>query len=251
MTARASGRKVPFINKVKVSQWMRGSKTISSTIPETVGLTRTELSRMLGRYRMVYVKPSNGQKGQGVMRVRKLGDMYEFRYKRMSNRTATVVGLYKLIQRYRIGRRYLVQQGIHLMTYKGRSFDLRLMAQRKSTSGPWVITGKFARVAAKGKIVTNAAQGADVYLVQPVLRANLSESKVRSMIEQVERLVLRIAQRYAVLIPSCVELGIDIAIDRNHRIWMLELNTKPGIYPFRYFKDKSMYRKILAYRRAQ
>ncbi|WP_127529763.1 YheC/YheD family protein [Paenibacillus kobensis] len=244
-------RSIPFVNKIKVTKWMRGGKSTRSAIPEAGRLTKQSLDNMLNQYRMVYVKPSSGQKGQGVMRVRKAGDEYEFRYKRINKKTATVDELHGLIQKYKVGGRYMVQQGIRMMKYKGSSFDLRMLVQRKGTKKSWVITGKFARVAAKGKIVTNVAQGAAVHTVPSVLRANFSKKDARSMAQQVEEQVLRIARRYAKLIPQCIELGVDIAIDREQQIWMLELNTKPGIYPFLYLKDKSMYRKILEYRRAK
>jgi glutathione synthase/RimK-type ligase-like ATP-grasp enzyme len=200
---------------------------------------------------MVYVKPKGGEKGKGVMRARKLRGLrrYELRFNQKTRKAYSVAALHRLIRRHKKSGAYIIQQGIRMMKYRGRSFDIRVMTQRKSTKSSWVMTGMCARVAASGLIVTNTSQGGDVLPVWTVLRANMSRKRARSMTGRIERLSLRIARRYAKKRPRSVVFGVDIAVDRKRRVWMLELNTKPGLVPFRYLKDKSMYRRMLKYRR--
>ncbi|MCZ8522321.1 hypothetical protein O9H32_22935 [Paenibacillus mucilaginosus] len=45
------------------------------------------------------------------------------------------------------------------------------------------------------------------------------------------------------------ELGLDVAIDKSRRMWILEINTRPQFYPLKSFKDGRIYRRICRYAR--
>ncbi|MWC28704.1 YheC/YheD family protein [Paenibacillus sp. MMS18-CY102] len=252
--AKRSVRTLLDHNKMRKTKVLLGDPIVRRAIPKTVMLTKARLNSMLKAYKTVYVKPNVGALGIGVMRVRKLktsrGVRYEWRYKLMTKHATTIAGLYQLIRRHKKSGSYLVQRGIHLLKYRGRRFDLRVMAQRRSPSKPWKVTGILARVAAPGRIVTNGSQGASIHPVMQVFRANMSSGKASSKRYQVENLSRRIARRYAIVHRSCVELGLDVAVDYKWRPWLLETNTKPQITPFRKLKNLSMYYKILSYRRS-
>ncbi|WP_050794397.1 YheC/YheD family protein [Paenibacillus curdlanolyticus] len=241
-------------NKMRKTKVLLRDPVVRRAIPKTVMLTEARLRNMLRLYSTVYVKPNVGALGIGVMRVRKLKTRgrvrYEWRYKLLTRHTRTISALYGLIRAYKKSGAYLVQRGIHLLRYKGRRYDLRVMTQRRSTSRPWKVTGILARVAAPGRIVTNGSQGASIHPIMQVFRSKMSQGKAANKRHQVERLSLRIARRYTRAHPSCVELGLDVAVDHRLRSWLLEMNTKPQITPFRKLKNRSMYRTILAYRRS-
>lgn len=240
-------------NKMRKTKALLGDSQVRSAIPKTVMFSKKSLGSMLERYGTVYVKPNVGALGVGVMRVRQLKKSgrarYEWRYKLYNKRVSTIQELYQLIRSYKKSGKYLVQRGIHLMKYKGRSFDLRVVTQRMTPNSAWRVTGMLARVAAKGKIVTNGSQGATIHPFGQVFGANLSGNGTAAIRSKVSRLALRIAHRYAIKYPSCIELGLDVAVDNKRRAWLLEVNTKPQIKPFTKLSDRSMYRKILAYRK--
>ncbi|WP_164779449.1 YheC/YheD family protein [Paenibacillus kobensis] len=236
-------------NKMRKTRILLGDSRVRAAIPKTVMLTTNNLRNMLRAYGMVYVKPNVGALGNGVMRTRKLkSGGYEWRYKLMKRKVSTVAQLYRLIRQHKLGGSYIVQRGIHMMKYNGRSFDLRVMTQRVHPHGSFVITGMLARVAAKGKVVTNGSKGATIHTTRQVFKSKLSNSGAISLERKVAILGLRIARRYAVAYPRCIELGLDIAVDNKRRAWLLEVNTTPQITPFRKLKDLTMYRRILAYR---
>ncbi|GFN33677.1 YheC/YheD family protein [Paenibacillus xylaniclasticus] len=236
-------------SKMRKTQVLLGDSRIRSAIPKTVMLTENNLGSMLRTYGMVYVKPNVGSLGNGVMRARKLqGGGYEWRYNLMRRKVSTLAQLYRLIRQYKWSGSYLVQQGIRMMKFNGRSFDLRVMTQRKHPNSKFVVTGMLARVAARGKVVTNGSKGATIHTTREVFRANMSSASTNEMERKVEMLSLRIARQFAVAYPRCIELGLDIAVDHKRRAWLLEVNTTPQIIPFRKLKDLTMYRRILAYR---
>ncbi|WP_391563884.1 YheC/YheD family protein [Paenibacillus cremeus] len=41
--------------------------------------------------------------------------------------------------------------------------------------------------------------------------------------------------------------GLDIGLDNKGRIWIIEANLKPNIFPFLLLKDKTMYRRIMLF----
>ena len=66
----------------------------------------------------------------------------------------TFLGLFAALNKAKLNRSYLVQQGIHLLTHQKRIFDTRIMVQ-KSPKKTWEATGYIGRVAHPNKIVTN------------------------------------------------------------------------------------------------
>jgi hypothetical protein len=50
--------------------------------------------------------------------------------------------------------------------------------------------------------------------------------------------------------PDLKELGMDFALDRKLKPWILEVNTKPDACPFTLLKDQSMIRRIVRYGKA-
>src|SRR5690606_11745854 len=94
--------------------------------------------------------------GVGVIRVRKKDSgRYEIRYKSRKKWTDSSNQTYKYVKRKRKGR-MIVQRYIRLGKVNGRPFDLRVMVQRKSTkSDKWKITGRLAKIAGKGYVITN------------------------------------------------------------------------------------------------
>jgi len=236
-------------NKMRKTRILLEDGRVRAAIPATVRLTLRDLRSMLRAHGMVYVKPNVGALGNGVMRARRLkSGGYEWRYKRMKRKAPTVARLYRLIKRYKLDGSYLVQRGIYMMKYRGRRFDLRVMTQRKHPYDRFVVTGMLARVAARGSIVTNGSKGAAIHPTGRVFRANMPRAGARAIERKATLLGLRIAHRYAVVYPRCIELGLDIAVDNRRRLWLLEANTTPQITPFGRLKDLTMYRRILAYR---
>ncbi|MNC79431.1 hypothetical protein D3C75_1319120 [compost metagenome] len=49
--------------------------------------------------------------------------------------------------------------------------------------------------------------------------------------------------------PRIRQIGVDVGLDRSLTPWVIEVNMKPDPYIFNQLKDKSMYRKVMKYRR--
>lgn len=225
---------------------------VAPFIPETRRMSERTLGSMLERYGMVYVKPDRGTFGQGVMRIDRARGArlsYGCHAGLSKKRFASLSALYRHIGRTRRRRPYLVQRGVHLLKTQGRRFDIRVMAQ-KNGAGGWEATGIIARVAQKGKAVTNYHNGGRPTALETLLSPKLGAAAAKATENRLKRLGLRSAEALARTYPRINMVGADIGLDRELRPWIIELNTSPDPYLFRHLRDKSTHRKVMRYARA-
>jgi glutathione synthase/RimK-type ligase-like ATP-grasp enzyme len=217
-------------------------------LPETRWLSRNRTYKMLRSYTSIFVKPNTGSGGSGIIRAKRKGKVYEVRcgQKRKYVRSQSV---YEAIKFYRkSSRRYLIQRGLRLAKYKGVIFDVRIYMQKPESK--WMISGKVARVAAPHKFVTNYQKGGHAESLRKVLSSlfpNNSE-KVKSRLERIDQLSYTIAETLDEQ-HNLRELGVDLAIEKNGRMWIIEANSRPGHMLFTQLSNKSYLKTIMKNKR--
>lgn len=215
-------------------------------VPRTASLTSQRLLHMLNRYNMVYIKPVNGSLGIGVIKVEQIGSNYRYREDIQTYTFRTFHQMYDSIQR-RIGSKpYLVQKGIIVLRHNNRPFDFRVMVQRNG-EGTWDCTGVAARLAHPKRAVTNGSQGGTIYAAEEILRKVTDQAKAEEMVNQMRHIGLLTANQFGSSYPAMNELGLDVAVDRKHRLWILEVNTRPDPCPFTKLPDTTMIKTIVEY----
>lgn len=226
--------------KTKILQ----DSSLRSYIPKTSIYSALRLKEMLNQFQMVYVKPDLGTHGKGVMRVKQhANDSFELRE---GTSTATFTEIDSLLAKIktRIGKRkYLIQQGVHMLSHRGRKFDLRVFVQ-KNVNNKWEVMSIFGRKAAAHKIVTNVSNGGKMESLRTLLKPHLNASSTRQLRSELERIGLSVGARLSKGHKGLKELGLDIAIDKSMHPWILEVNTKPAIYVYRTF-NPAAYRRIV------
>ncbi|WP_068785847.1 YheC/YheD family protein [Paenibacillus phocaensis] len=241
------------ISKWKKNAVLMQSRELRAYLPETCQFSKEQLQRMLAKYKMVYVKPVNGTWGNGVMRVEFKPNQRQGTYQFQLEKTVRTCGsfdeLYTSIRKYKRKGRYLVQQGIDLLKYDQRRFDLRVMVQR-TPQKIWKTTGIIGRLAHPKKIVTNYHSDGQLVPVETLLSPYLKEARLKSYLITLQNFGEDIANHMKISFPGLRELGVDVAIDQKLRPWILEVNTSPDPFIFRKLKDKNIFRKIMKYARA-
>lgn len=194
-------------------------------IPETCLYSEDQLRMMLRRHAFVFIKPVKGGGGIGVMRVAKERRGYACtrmeHTHRFSHFRALVFGINKL----RIQRPYLIQQGIQLASIQGRPVDYRVKVVKEGQR--WDFRAVVARHARPGLVITNLCKGGTLLKGTEALRMiyprRLAIQKRREIIQLTQRCIPVLERRF----PGIGQLGFDYGLDQSGRVWILEVNTRP------------------------
>lgn len=238
-----------MVMKITKDKWgnykiMKGSGKLIPYLPETKLMKKTSFWSLINRYDKIILKPCVGASGRGVMQVSaKKNDLFEIH---SETNKKTIKGrhqTFRYIKNKIKSRPFVIQRRIALATVDKTPFDVRVMVQKKN-KGPWEVTGKLAKIAQEGYIITNAARGI-VSVENAIKQSSLKKSPELSKIDKIAMLVAkRLNQFYKVR-----TIGFDIGIDKKGNIWVIEANFNPSVSPFLMLADKSMYRKIMSYKK--
>jgi hypothetical protein len=230
-------------------QYMRRDASLRPFLPSTRLFHARSLYQMLRAYGSVIVKPRFGSGGVGVIKVTGLqGNRYAVRYgtsrRVIRGRAALLTHLRRVIR----SKPYIVQRCIRLLHIRGRPVDFRVMVQRKTRTASWKVTAKLAKVAGANHVITNVARSKGYVL--PTLRAlrtRFSRRRAISIMAGMNHIGLRAAMQVGKTY-GWRTIGIDMAIDRKGKGWVLETNSKPNLSLFLKLKNKRLYRNILRHK---
>ncbi|MFE5318793.1 YheC/YheD family protein [Paenibacillus sp. NPDC056579] len=215
-------------------------------LPETELFSPQSFKEMVGRHSVLFLKPDLGMQGQGILKVTRGGEdactiqTASHTYRFTSLHTAAT----KLEQRFG-EKRYIVQQGIDLIRFKGNPVDYRVLLLI-SANEKWKFYGIMGKVAAKNQFVTNYSSGGKAIGLHQALAHTLRVSKkdAPKWDERIKVMSFKIAEGMKRHFPNITELGLDLAIDTKQHIWLLEANTKPQFQLFRFHSDPQLFGKI-------
>jgi glutathione synthase/RimK-type ligase-like ATP-grasp enzyme len=216
-------------------------------------MTEAAFYQLLARYGHIVAKPIQKWGGQGIVFVADLGNRG---YSVKAGKTVKIVtekrAAWHEVRRRKASPSYIVQQYIPLAVADGRPFDIRVMVQRKKSS-PWEVTGKLAKIAGRGWLVTNAlrSHGSVVPVETALQRSSEALHAAKARIDaDLDRVSLQIAERLSRSYAGLHVIGLDMGVDQNGKVWLIEANFTPMVGLFRKLKNRSMYRRIIAYRRS-
>ncbi len=228
------------------------SPELREHLPETHIFTTDRLFGMLHKYGKVIVKPSVGSGGTGVIQVSKT-EAGPYRVHR-DHSVRTFHGedaLRRYAHKRLSSRTHIIQKRISLAEIGKRPMDLRVMVQRKK-GGDWTITGKLAKVAGPGYIVTNLrrSRGKILPADSALRRASIAARPTGEILSELGAIALMTARKLETRYTKQKMYGMDMAVDKKGKIWIIEANFTPSTSLFRRLKDKSMYHRILRYKKA-
>jgi hypothetical protein len=242
---------------LRKNKWLRYSfmaedNRLIPYLPKTKLFSRRSLQKMIDKYKQVILKPVIGSRGFGVILVSSSGNK---RYKvHTENKKKTIRGfrkMYRYLNKLINSRPYMVQQRIDLANIGNRPFDIRVMVQRKKNSDSWRVTGKVAKVAGKGYIVTNnkRSKGTLLEVKTVIQKSSLKRLSESAILSEINRVALLSAKILTLRYPNHRNYGLDMGVDQNGHIWIIEANRLPMTSHFRKLKDQTMYRRIMKYKK--
>lgn len=236
-----------FLNKAMLYGLLSRHRAASGFLPWTRVLQgQSSLASALLRYPTVYLKPKNTFAGKGIMRVtkRRAGFVVEYREGKRNRKLfySSQVSLMKAMGRLLDKPPYVLQQGIDLAKYRGRSFDARVLVQRNG-QGEWEVAGVGIRVAGAGSITTHVPNGGYIASAAKVIKEVFGETLQEP--NGVYERVVQVAHTVAPLIEDGIgrtfgEMTMDIGIDSAGRPWFFEANAKPMKFDEKRIRERGL-----------
>ncbi len=221
-----------FLNKWQVYDLLKNT-SVQSILPNTkLYKNHTTIKEMLNKYPTSYLKPTNGSLGRGIIKVQKRGAEYFVRLSKINgplslNYNSFAQMVKQLTPRLK-SEPYIIQEGIDLITIKNRPVDFRILVQKNET-GNWAITSMVARVADEQQFVSNLARGGTQSKVMHAIHLSNLNNRQKVSPDYFTNYSLAIAKQIeASSNGSFAELGIDLGLDVNGKLWLLEVNAKPS-----------------------
>ncbi|MGG4340376.1 YheC/YheD family protein [Paenibacillus lautus] len=220
--------------KQKVHQLLKRSPSLRPYLPATLSYTGAEsLSKALlalgGR---LFMKPSGGSQGRHTLylaltdqqRVRLQG---RDRNNRMFQEIIPAQEMNEWVSRFTGRRRFIIQPYLELRNRNGDPFDIRSLVQ-KNVRGRWSITGIAARQGANQGLTSNLHGGGTAFPALPYLTTDFGEEQAMKIIQDIRDLSAQLPSLLEEGFGRLGELGIDFGVDTKGRVWILEVNSKPG-----------------------
>ncbi|MDF2938803.1 MAG: hypothetical protein K0Q90_4176 [Paenibacillaceae bacterium] len=213
-------------------------------LPDTAVLKEESLVDFLSRYPVVFLKPSCGGGGRGVVRISVTG---EGRVEIQTTETrveAEIPQVYNAVKSFLGPKEYIVQQGVSLIRIDDRPIDFRTLLLRPGKT--WCYMGVMGKLAVRDQIVTNHCRGGSSLTFTEAMQESreLPEEEIQELEKRLELLSRQIAAALQKRFPLVAELGLDIGIDENLKLWLIEANTRPQYKLFRDHTDPTLYNRI-------
>lgn len=225
--------------KWSVYRKLQRDPALQPFLPKTALLTSPrQLLVWLHKEGRLFLKPDTGTHGKGTVRIRTDHPaMYRVQARTLENESIErsfthFRELWKWLMSFAWGKRYLIQPDLALACSSGEIFDIRSLVQ-KNGRGLWELTGMAVRVGQHGSITSNLHGGGRAEAALPFLQQEFGQAKARQLVVSIRRLSRLIPPALEASGGRLAELGIDFGIDRHGRIWILEVNSKPGRSIFR------------------
>jgi hypothetical protein len=225
--------RIPFTshsigNKLSVYKKIQQGKEFEQYLIPTFELINLEpLNKMIEDHSKIIVKPLSGHQGGGVIFIKKdkknkykVNDAGQVSYYDKQQ-------LIELVSKKIQNEDYLVQKYISSETKSGMVYDMRLHVQ-KNGEGKWVITSIYPRIGQPGSITSNLGSGGYTCYLDSFLKNEFNNSwyDIRKTLEY---FAVSFSNHFDSLYDSNLdELGIDVGIDDDKKLWIFEVNWRPG-----------------------
>jgi glutathione synthase/RimK-type ligase-like ATP-grasp enzyme len=226
---------IKIINRITAtSKWdmhkaLQKNKYVNKYLPKTVLFHGIDsLSNMLKEFSCVYLKPTDGSLGIGIVRITKNTEndcLAEYRINKNNHSISGSLSNILLQLEPLMGKSiYAIQEGIPLAKYRGDIFDMRVCVE-KNGKGKWSIPVWIIRAAKSEDVVTNNATGGISLKVERVINALFPDNSAE-VLDKIENASLLISKAIEENYPGTGDIGLDLAITNTGKIYFIEANLR-------------------------
>lgn len=136
--------------------------------------------------------------------------------------------LFSWIKKLQQHRAFIIQEGLTLITDEKRMLDFRVLCH-KNVQGNWRATSTVARASNQNEFVSNLARGGEIIKTLTPLLGHFDKKTALSILAFMKELSVEAANVLCQAATGFIgELGVDIGVDTNGRVYIIEINSKPS-----------------------
>lgn len=236
------------MDKWKMYRCLKEDPALVPHLPETAWLTPESAMSLLTKHDSVYIKPTNKSLANGVVRLDPLKNEEKWVVStpyRFGKAVYSRLELTAYVRRLAGEGNIIIQQPVLLSRAGERPIDLRVAVQRDRV-GKWQMSGIVARVGPAHGIATNVAVGGKAVPLASVYSQLGGSLPLPLLKEQIERMVLRAAERLSEKMPGLADLGFDVGVDQKGHLWIIEVNGRDLRITFRQAKEWELWHQTFA-----
>lgn len=191
-----------------------------------------QLEHFLSNAETAFIKPRAGSKGNRIVSLRKEGRGLAVTWyaggRRKHCTADSPAAARDFIDDVTRGRKgYLIQEGVSVMRHQGRVFDIRVIMINDGETWNWL---HEVRESDRDSEISNISQGGTSIATEDLLFDLLGYEGARNMLNELQGESFGLAAFLERLHPGeIMEIAFDFVIDREGRLRLIEINTKPGL----------------------
>jgi hypothetical protein len=221
-----------FFDKWQTTRWLQADAGSARYLPVTK-LYRRGIDPIMPRgLSDVFIKPTSGSLGAGIVRVEKNSNGYLVSAGYGPATTHRVYRSDMAAQDYvnsclRTTRNYIVQEAVEVARFRTLRFDVRVNLFRNE-QGEWEVLAPVAKTARQGAITTHVHNGGIIHPLGTVLGEVFGEraSEVRDELFHASLAIAHALDDQSGL--TLGELGLDLGVTDSGQVWVFEANSRPG-----------------------
>ena len=230
-----------YFDKWQFWNWLSPFDELKEHLAETTNkVTLANVDKFIGKYNGVYLKLKDGSRGNGIYYIEKDEGLYVIMKNYQNDITKlTEDQMVNFLSKHSL---YLLQQPIRLHTFEDRKVDYRVMLQKNET-GHWQCTGIIARFGNTNAISSNFKANGFALEGTAALKTQFGYDELTAFkkYQEIIRICTDMASKVDEIAGAYADLGIDVGIDKNDKIWVIEMNKRPDHdFPL-IIKDRKMY----------
>ncbi|MCT8139480.1 YheC/YheD family protein [Anaerobacillus sp. CMMVII] len=217
-------------NKWLVHNALINDPLIGHFLPDTELLIQANSAfSMFQRHSSLLLKPVSGSQGKGIFILTDLDNSYLLTAKKNGESFQKILSkkqVEQLLNKISAKRKYLIQPFLQLTNNEERPFDLRVFLQRDKF-GQWMEIGRGIRTGKIGEYTSNLGSGGEIssyaewLQMLPLDAWQPLQQDIATLIERIPKVLENHGQQL-------FEIGFDFGFDHNGKLWLLEVNSKPG-----------------------
>ncbi len=237
-----------YFSKTEFYNYLKDATRIREHLPKTESLSSlTAFMNFLIKYKKVIIKPNKGTKGRGVRKISILNSktfIWQDDQAKVRKLKVDFENLKKRIEEICKTNSYIMQNCIESIRTNNRTIDFRVIMQKNSIPR-WDEYYILAYDGPIGGVGSNHPDEGHLYSFNKLLqKIGVYERRKKQWIYDNLIRVCKMCCEELDKYGHYADLGIDVLIDKDYKIWIIEVNKRHDVTLPLLIGDKKAYKKI-------